>query len=1022
MACKLSGKYANGNRFELLAINAHIPANSTRKKSVVTQITGFCRKYKSKNQRTPIVFVGDFNLDIKNTVTYLNKIGIGLIRATVNNSSGTRINAGKIGRMIDHITYSGIKSRPIYTKVLRSVDLSDHLPVITEWPMDKLRPITKSIKINSSKIKDEKIKFSSDNRFAILEDADLSTNDVVNSTIDKIWYICKESQYISGNSEKYPGIFSVKTKNLISKRRKDFVDYKNGNFSLQEYISSKERALKSRRADYKNKKLKEVQTACKMQTDNSPRQLWKWLKFQSKRYNTSLTDGPVYDKEKKLVTDSSLKSEVWASHFEELAKDTSGNSRNHIKWVNMMPNIKGYYQECDLEIEWEDIKKALNNTPSNKAPGVDGIPSEVWKTVQDEEIPTSNLAKLLYKVVKRIWNMAYIPEKLNTSIVVPIPKKGDLRDPNNYRGISLIPTLVKIVAKVAASKLSFLDLKYNILVKEQAGFRSREECVAQATVLYEIVRRRKIKGLPTWIGFIDFAKAYDRVPHQALLQKLKIQGIGGHLHKVISALYKSPKICVRFGSYLSPVVEYNCGVRQGCPASPILFDLYINDLFENIKGITVPEIGEKIKGLLFADDAVVFADSPAKLQIAFEKVSQWAKKWEMQVNASKCGVMGIGSQTNMLFTIQGGAVPQVEHYKYLGVMFNDKWNHRSVINNNSENSRRAMNGMYFFLGNKNIPIALRATLIRSVLIPIATYGGELFGMSKARTSKLQTVIDTASRLVIGSGKTIALHRLREELKLTTVYTKTAVARERAFYKWPTLKTWITDLIEYPMKSRLDTWVSGTRRWTKRFCDHSAPGETLKYLDRRTRANEYSVISNWLKSSGIGRIRNVTGLELIFPENSKGIQEIIKIRTGLFRTAMKLAKSKIIDRKYLQLCPFCKNNVPESVEHLILECSKWTQQRQEHLGEFLPTINHHLPGSTRIWLLGRLLGGELIYTTSGIRKNSDKPAVRAVLGTASFLSATTITRTITLHELIGAPTSWTQSRNGMETLVGRDGVG
>ncbi|PVU87771.1 hypothetical protein BB561_006185 [Smittium simulii] len=103
----------------------------------------------------------------------------------------------------------------------------------------------------------------------------------------------------------------------------------------------------------------------------------------------------------------------------------------------------------------------------------------------------------------------------------------------------------------------------------------------------------------------------------------------------------------------------------------------------------------------------------------------------------------------------------------------------------------------------------------AVLLPMATYGGELFGMSMARGTKLQSIIDNACRAVMGCGSSTTLTRLRDELKIATVNTKTAVARKRAYYKWPTLNTWMPALMAAPMKSRLSTWVSGTTKWVKR---------------------------------------------------------------------------------------------------------------------------------------------------------------------------------------------------------------
>ncbi|OMJ21552.1 hypothetical protein AYI70_g3426 [Smittium culicis] len=119
---------------------------------------------------------------------------------------------------------------------------------------------------------------------------------------------------------------------------------------------------------------------------------------------------------------------------------------------------------------------------------------------------------------------------------------------------------------------------------------------------------------------------------------------------------------------------------------------------------------------------------------------------------------------------------------------------------------------------------------------------------------------------------------------------------------------------------------------------------------------------------------------------------------------------------------CNKKKTVIVEHLIFECSKWEYERHEHLEDFIPNTKNLFTGSIDTELLGKLLGGELIFKNVQIRKNFDYPAIKAVLETSSFLIATLTASTITLNELIGTPTSWTQSCNGMEILVGRYGIG
>ncbi|OLY78520.1 hypothetical protein AYI68_g7431, partial [Smittium mucronatum] len=112
----------------------------------------------------------------------------------------------------------------------------------------------------------------------------------------------------------------------------------------------------------------------------------------------------------------------------------------------------------------------------------------------------------------------------------------------------------------------------------------------------------------------------------------------------ISTEYSSPsssEITYRIGDDVSKPTEYLCGLRQGCPASPILFDFYINDLFKDVQGVHVPGLTSRIPGLLFADDAVLLAESEAEMQTSLNKITDWSNTWEMTVNASKCGLMNV---------------------------------------------------------------------------------------------------------------------------------------------------------------------------------------------------------------------------------------------------------------------------------------------------------------------------------------------------------------------------------------------
>ncbi|PVU86787.1 hypothetical protein BB561_006553, partial [Smittium simulii] len=115
--------------------------------------------------------------------------------------------------------------------------------------------------------------------------------------------------------------------------------------------------------------------------------------------------------------------------------------------------------------------------------------------------------------------------------------------------------------------------------------------------------------------------------------------------------------------------------------------------------------------------------------------------------------------------------------------------------------------------------------------------------------------------------------------------------------------------------------------------------------------------------------------------------------------------------YLDHCPCCNMDVAESIEHMIFECTQWSNQRTSTIGIQFPNVNLLVASSTRTRLLGTLLGGELVISTAGLRQlQSSTPAVSNVLSMVHFMSAIFTPRAIILNRIMGAPTSWTQSRN------------
>ncbi|PVU90418.1 hypothetical protein BB561_004890 [Smittium simulii] len=200
----------------------------------------------------------------------------------------------------------------------------------------------------------------------------------------------------------------------------------------------------------------------------------------------------------------------------------------------------------------------------------------------------------------------------------------------------------------------------------------------------------------TWVCFIDYAKTYNKP-----IQKFKDNS--------------------RVGNQILPTVSYRCSLQQGCPLSPMLFNMYINDIFGGVDGVYVPAL----------DDSVVLAEYSDKLQIALDVITKWSDIHKMPINAGKCIVIPV----------------------------NYTWKYNRTIKNNKQKISNAMYGSYNFLKNQKILSAIRLKVLHSALIPIGTYGGELFGMSKFCIKPIQIIADRALREISGVNTATAIRRL-----------------------------------------------------------------------------------------------------------------------------------------------------------------------------------------------------------------------------------------------------------------------
>ena len=359
----------------------------------------------------------------------------------------------------------------------------------------------------------------------------------------------------------------------------------------------------------------------------------------------------------KMFTDRKSISEILNTQFKSVFTKKTSSKIPELPGVTF-PSIK------DLKITEFDVFKLLDKIDVSKASGPDCIPGRILQNLARE------LAPVLHFIFEQSLNTGDLPAEWTLANVAPIFKKGSKLQAVNYRPVSLTCISCKLFEHIVCKHILGHLEDHEILTDLQHGFRSGRSCETQLiTTFHDIASAYNKKGSQIDIAVLDFSKAFDTVPHDGLLSKLKHYGIDDKIWLWISNFLKQRKQRVVVDGIQSDLVTVDSGVPQGTVLGPILFLLHINDL--------PSVISSKVR--LFADDCLVYREIKNRQdQIALQKdlnlLENWGSKWGMRFNAAKCNIMRMFRKQTPISTqyeLSGQVLEEVKDAKYLGVTVSD---------------------------------------------------------------------------------------------------------------------------------------------------------------------------------------------------------------------------------------------------------------------------------------------------------------------------------------------------------------
>ena len=373
-----------------------------------------------------------------------------------------------------------------------------------------------------------------------------------------------------------------------------------------------------------------------------------------------------------------------------------------------------------------------------KSPGPDNLHPLVLK----------NLAEFVAEPLCKIFNMSLqegkIPRDWKQAIISPRFKGGNRNLPGNYRPISLTCIACKILERLICCKLQEHLKSARVLTPLQHGFIKGRSCITNLLFARESWAESVAKGNQVDAIFIDFSKAFDKVPHDKLLRKLNQMNIPTPLVRWIEDFLKDRTFTVRVENDSSTKYSMTSGVPQGSVLGPLLFLLFINDLPDVLKSPC----------LLYADDLKIWrpissTEDVATLQEDLNQVVAWSNTWKLPINFEKSTYLCIGRTTiPNVYSMNGRNVLLSETVNDLGVLVNKDLKTRQHSEKACRSARRILGaiGRSF----RHITETSFQLLYSAHVRPRLEYGGSaVYPVTCKEMSQLESVQRAATKLVQG---------------------------------------------------------------------------------------------------------------------------------------------------------------------------------------------------------------------------------------------------------------------------------
>ena len=589
----------------------------------------------------------------------------------------------------------------------------------------------------------------------------------------------------------------------------------------------------------------------------------------------------------------------------------------------------------DRDYNIGEIRYAVGRLENGKAKGLDLIPNEFLKNSGDEFL---SLLTLLFNKIK---NSGTFPAKWNQGRICLVHKRG-LKDLlGNYRPLTVIVSMSGLYSRVMNLRLTQVVEEHSLIGEIQNGFRQGRRSADNAFILQTILWKQKFARKRVHMGYIDIQKAYDSINRYKLWRKLSSLGFGGKFLASLQSIYANDSVVTTVNGLETRPVFLQRGLRQGCSLSPILFNIYVSDIGNDIttsdKGFMVGSV--MVNGLFFADDLVLVAGTREGLLDLLEIVYMHTVRLDLDINTGKdkseilsqlgeaCDVWELKTETGETVL----SLRQVLQYRYLGTemfstMYKTGVNKQKICVDKAYKYKNTC--FYIAKDGPDLTDMLVATWC-NIAIPAILSGCETIPFSDNSINEIEKVQSQVAKYALGLP--IGAANVCAQIDLG-------------------FKTFRHLLFEHQLKFYVRTICLSRNRWVKQaLSDHLTMtwnSPYLNYLHKvRVELNLYElpecpiVLTNMLETHFV-KVTNtkLSSLSLPWIKPVERFSRLRYTREGLASETIAQCRydSAGIGNKFPRenhvvkqsFCPLCPTWVKNTVSHVALFCPLVEQLRRE----------------------------------------------------------------------------------------------